>query len=67
MNYLKLHQSGELKKRAEELWSILGNCKLCPRDCEVNRLEGETGICKATAELEISSYSPHFGEERPLV
>ncbi len=66
-SYLKLHRSGELKKRAGELWSILGNCKLCPRDCEVNRLEGETGICKATSELEISSYSPHFGEERPLV
>lgn len=65
--YLKLHRNGELKKRANELWSMLECCQLCPRNCEINRLEGETGICKATAELEISSYNPHFGEEKPLV
>ena len=65
--YLQLHRNGELKKRANELWSILECCQLCPRNCKVNRLKGETGICKATAELKISSYNPHFGEERSLV
>ncbi len=65
--YLKLHRNGELKKRANELWSMLERCQLCPRNCLKNRIIGETGICKATIELEISSYNPHFGEERPLV
>ncbi|MFC2152765.1 radical SAM protein [Bacteroidota bacterium] len=66
-SYLKLHSIGELKRRADQLWSMLENCQLCPRNCKVNRLEGKKGICKATGELEISSYSPHFGEERSLV
>ncbi len=65
--YLKLHRSGELKKRGEELWNIMESCKLCPRMCGVNRLEGNEGFCHASSQLKISSYNPHFGEERPLV
>lgn len=65
--YLKLHRSGALKKRGEELWNIMKNCKLCPRECGTNRLDGEKGFCQASAQLEISAYHPHFGEERPLV
>jgi putative pyruvate formate lyase activating enzyme len=65
--YVRLHKSGELKKRGLELWSALESCELCPRECGVNRLEGEEGFCGASSQLEISSYHPHFGEERPLV
>ncbi len=65
--YLELHRSGELKRRGEELWQIMENCELCPRQCGVNRLEREEGFCQASSQLEISSYHPHFGEERPLV
>jgi len=64
---MKLHRSGELKKRGEELWSIMESCKLCPRECGVNRLEGNKGFCQASSRLEILSYHPHFGEEKPLV
>ncbi|MCG6895294.1 MAG: 4Fe-4S cluster-binding domain-containing protein [Desulfobacteraceae bacterium] len=42
-------------------------CSLCPRDCRVNRLEGETGFCRTGERAWLSSYSPHFGEESPLV
>ncbi|GAB4372978.1 MAG: radical SAM protein [Calditrichia bacterium] len=42
-------------------------CRLCPRECGVNRLAGEEGFCQASARLKIASYHPHFGEERPLV
>lgn len=66
-HYLKLHKSGELKKRGEELWNIMESCQLCPRECGVNRLEGNEGFCKASSQLEISAFHPHFGEERPLV
>jgi putative pyruvate formate lyase activating enzyme len=65
--YLKLHRSGELKKRGEKLWKMMEDCNLCPRECGVNRLEGNEGFCKASSQLEVSSYHPHFGEERPLV
>lgn len=64
--YLSLHRSGELKKRGEELWEILKSCRLCPRQCGVNRHESE-GLCQATSQLEVSSHHPHHGEERPLV
>ena len=65
--YMELHRSGELKKRGEELWNIMESCKLCPRECGVNRLDGEERFCRASSQLEISSYNPHFGEEKPLV
>ena len=66
--YLKLHQKGELKQRAEELWAIMESCRLCPRRCGVNRHKGMRGVCRAPGtKLVISSSHPHFGEERPLV
>ena len=65
--YIALHRSGELRKRGKTLWEIMSDCRLCPRECKVNRLEGEIGICKATSTLRIASFNPHFGEERPLV
>lgn len=65
--YLKLHKSGELQRRGKILWDTLGHCELCPRMCGVNKLKGERGFCQANAQLEISAYHAHFGEERPLV
>ena len=65
--YLKLHRNGELKERGEKLWQIMENCRLCPRKCGANRLKGERGFCGSNSRLEISSFHPHFGEEKPLV
>ncbi len=65
--YMKLHGSGELQQRGERLWRMMESCELCPRRCRVNRLEGNEGFCRASSQLEISSFHPHFGEERPLV
>ncbi len=65
--YLRLHKSGELKERAEELWNVMKSCKLCPRKCGTNRLDGNKGFCQASSQLEIASYHPHFGEEKSLV
>lgn len=41
-------------------------CRLCPRECGVNRLAGETGFCGETAALRIAIIEPHFGEEPPI-
>lgn len=67
-SYIKLHRTGELKNRAEKLWSMMQKCELCPRMCGVNRLKGQVGFCGAPGtKLIVASYHPHFGEERPLV
>ena len=65
-SYLKLSPA-EWYTRLKKLYSILESCALCPRQCGVNRLKGETGFCRSGAELLVSSIGPHFGEERPLV
>ncbi len=66
--YLALHRSGELRRRAEELWASMAHCQLCPRKCGVNRLRNAIGFCRAPGStLMVSSFNPHFGEERPLV
>ena len=64
--YRNLHTNGELQKRITSLNDILKSCELCPHRCRVNRLRGESGICRAGAQLMVSSAFPHFGEESPL-
>jgi len=64
--YLKLYKSGELKRRAERLESMLGSCNICPRDCYVDRLKDEVSVCYSGYLPVVSSYTPHFGEEPAL-
>src|SRR4030043_254147 len=66
-SYISLYERGEIQKRIGLLMDILKECRLCPRECRVNRLNGEGGYCKAPSELMVSSAFPHFGEEPPLV
>lgn len=65
--YLRAHRAGFLPERIDKAFALLESCTLCPRRCRVNRLKGELGTCRAGYLPEVSSYSPHFGEERPLV
>ncbi|MBM3297034.1 MAG: radical SAM protein [Candidatus Aminicenantes bacterium] len=64
--YLPLHKSGELGKRGRALWDIMRACRLCPRECGADRLGGEKGFCGSDSRVEVSSFHPHHGEERPL-
>jgi putative pyruvate formate lyase activating enzyme len=66
-SYLELHRSGELEVRAARAREKLGDCQLCPHRCRANRIKGKTGQCRTAAQSIVSSYSPHFGEEKPLV
>ena len=66
-SYIPLLEKGELNKRVELLQEFIKECQLCPRQCHVNRLNGEVGYCGAGSDLMVSSTSPHFGEEPPLV
>ncbi len=65
--YIDLHRSGELKRRGEDLWEIYRECRLCPRECRVDRIAGEKGFCQADSNLKVASFHAHFGEEAPLV
>lgn len=65
--YYKLEEKEEFAERIEQLYDIFEECKLCPRQCGKNRLEGETGFCRATTTVKVSSHQPHFYEELPLV
>lgn len=65
--YLRLERSGELARRASQLYSIYRRCELCPRQCGVDRTKGQTGFCSSTSRAKVYSAHPHFGEERPLV
>ena len=66
-SYINLYEKGELDQRIRLLKELLLECRLCPRQCGVNRLNGEVGYCRAGSGLMISSAFPHFGEEPPLV
>ncbi|MFC1946724.1 radical SAM protein [Chloroflexota bacterium] len=64
--YLALYTSGELKKRVEQLESRLASCDICPRNCGVNRLDGERGFCNSAYLPAVSSAIAHQGEEPVL-
>ena len=61
--YMELFQSGELFRRSRQALRHLENCKVCPRNCEVNRLGNEHAVCKTGRNAIVGSYAPHFGEE----
>jgi putative pyruvate formate lyase activating enzyme len=65
--YLEAQQRGGLEERIQAAYDILNQCTLCPRNCLVDRHHGERGLCRTGDEPVVSSYSPHFGEEDPLV
>ena len=53
----------ELRERVETAVGLLEDCRACPRDCGVNRLEDYYSACKTGRHAIVSSYFPHFGEE----
>jgi putative pyruvate formate lyase activating enzyme len=55
--------STELHHRAKRAVATLADCRACPRDCGVNRLEDKWAACKTGRYAVVSSYFPHFGEE----
>jgi len=50
-----------------KLWEKMNPCTLCPRNCQVQRTEGEVGFCGIAGMPRVSSVGPHFGEEPVLV
>ena len=64
--YTLLSES-KFNAKINALEEILKSCSLCPRECHVDRTAGERGFCNTGDSPFVSSWNPHFGEERPLV
>jgi putative pyruvate formate lyase activating enzyme len=60
--YLDLSRDA-LADRARQAVATLADCRACPRDCRVNRLEDRWSACKTGRHAVVSSCFPHFGEE----
>jgi putative pyruvate formate lyase activating enzyme len=66
-SYLALHESGELRERAQRALELLGErCLVCPRLCKVDRLADQPGLCRVGRQAVVASHFPHFGEENCL-
>ena len=65
--YARLEDRGKLASRVEDALAVFEECRLCPRECGVNRSAGETGFCRSTSKVVVYSAHPHFGEEVSLV
>ncbi len=65
--YLELSHAGKLSERVAAARALLQGCRVCPRQCSVDRLSEEAGKCHTGRLAMVSSYGPHLGEESPLV
>jgi putative pyruvate formate lyase activating enzyme len=62
-NYVRLFESGELERRIEDALTSLEQCRVCPWDCDINRLQNAKKVCRTGRYARVASYFPHFGEE----
>jgi len=53
----------EVRRRAKRALDGLRSCRVCPRNCAVNRLEGRWSACKTGRFAVVTSAFPHLGEE----
>ena len=61
--YVKAFEGGILQERAAQAVESLRSCRVCPRDCEIDRLNDKIGVCKSAQHARVASAFPHFGEE----
>jgi putative pyruvate formate lyase activating enzyme len=61
--YVQAFEQGILQERAAEAVESLRSCRVCPRDCEIDRFNNKIGVCKSGRLARVASAFPHFGEE----
>ena len=61
--YLETWRRGLLEQKVEAALNELEECRVCPRNCGINRLEDEQRVCHTGRHAIVSSAFPHFGEE----
>jgi len=66
-SYIRLYNQGHFERRVKQATRLLEECRLCPRQCKVDRLHDEKGICRTGRRAIVASFHAHHGEESPLV
>ena len=61
--YVKAFESRDLHRKVQQALASLESCTVCPRDCQVNRLQDHYAVCRTGRYAVVGSYFPHFGEE----
>jgi putative pyruvate formate lyase activating enzyme len=61
--YLDTWRRGLLEEKARAALEELRECRICPRNCAVNRLQNEQRVCHTGRHAVVSSAFAHFGEE----
>ncbi|MDQ3972790.1 MAG: radical SAM protein [Actinomycetota bacterium] len=65
--YVRAHEAGVLRARAEQSLDLLRPCTVCPRPCkDVDRLADRLGACRIGRHARVASAFPHTGEEDVL-
>lgn len=54
-------------ERVMQARAMLADCRFCAHDCGVNRLTGETGLCRAGAETRFFSAQSEVSDELELI
>jgi putative pyruvate formate lyase activating enzyme len=62
-SYVREFEQGTLHERAEQAIEALRSCRVCPRDCQIDRFHNKIGVCKSGRLARVASAFPHFGEE----
>ena len=52
--------------RLKALYRLMGECRLCPRECAIRRMAGAMGVCRSGVHPRVASITRHFGEEPPV-
>ncbi len=55
-----------IRARLKALYRLMGECRLCPRECGTRRALGVQGVCRAGIRPRVASITRHFGEEPPI-
>ena len=57
------HRLGKIEKALFHLAIHETECRLCPRECGVDRKSGDIGFCQTTDQAYLSHAILHYGEE----
>jgi len=55
------------RERARRAWAMLADCRFCAHDCGVNRLAGESGLCRAGAAARFFSAQVEVSDEMEFI
>jgi putative pyruvate formate lyase activating enzyme len=58
---------GEREMDSDAIQDLYAECRLCPRNCGVDRMQGEIGYCGESALMRIAWAGLHRGEEPLLI